>query len=150
MRFLCDETHEPNSFRAPIVRTARVFVLQDAKPLEDLESQYRHVTLDEWCLMPDHLHGILVLTDGAGGSHATTALARASTGVDDTAAGMERKPVGRLGGAFKTVSTKRKNFLRNTRGAVLWQRNFWDHVVRDDADLDRIRRYIRQNASVSL
>jgi putative transposase len=115
-----------------------------------LSSQYHHATLDEWRVMPDHLHGILVLTDGTGGRHATTAVARPSTGGDDNGAGTVRKPVGRLVGAFKTVSTKRLNLLRNTPGAVVWQRSFWDHVVRDEADLDRIRRYIRENAAVSL
>jgi putative transposase len=58
-----------------------------------------------------------------------------------------RKPVGRLIGAFKTVSTKRINQLRNTPGAAVWQRNFWEHVVRDDAEMDRIRDYIRNNAA---
>ena len=58
---------------------------------------------------------------------------------------LPRKPLGELIGAFKTVSTKHVNLLRNTRGATLWQRDFWDHVVRDDVDLHRIRTYIRDN-----
>jgi REP element-mobilizing transposase RayT len=57
----------------------------------------------------------------------------------------KRKPLGRLVGAFKTVSTKRINEIRGTPGAVFWQRNYWEHVVRNDADLDRIREYIQNN-----
>ena len=56
-----------------------------------------------------------------------------------------RKPLGGLIGAFKTVSTKQINRLRNTPGAVVWQRDFWDHVIRDEADLFRVRAYIRAN-----
>jgi putative transposase len=61
------------------------------------------------------------------------------------AAPIRRKTVGRLIGAFKTVSTKHINQLHNTPGTVIWQRNFWEHIVRDVAELDRIRDYIREN-----
>ena len=58
---------------------------------------------------------------------------------------LRRKPLGGLIGAFKTVSTKQINGVRNTPGAVVWQRDFWDHVIRDEADLFRVRAYIREN-----
>ena len=64
-----------------------------------------------------------------------------------TSATTRRKSVGRLIGAFKTVSTKHINRLRNAPGAVVWQRNFWDWVVRDGEEMDRIRLYIRNNAA---
>jgi REP-associated tyrosine transposase len=80
-----------------------------------LASQYTHVTLDDWCLMPNHLHGLLILT-GRGGSR--TALTDTSTPGGD-AVMTPRKPVGRLIGAFKTVSTKHINRLRNTPAEVV-------------------------------
>ena len=55
------------------------------------------------------------------------------------------KPLGRLVGAFKTVSTKHINELRRTTGAILWQRNYYEHIIRDDDDLNRIREYIINN-----
>jgi REP-associated tyrosine transposase len=106
-----------------------------------LASQYTHVTLDDWCLMPNHLHGLLILT-GRGGSR--TALTDTSTPGGD-AVMTPRKPVGRLIGAFKTVSTKHINRLRNTPAEVVWQRNFWEHIVRDDGEMDLVRAYIRDN-----
>jgi len=101
-----------------------------------LAQQYPHVLLDEWCVMPNHLHGILVLSgdehdSGRGGSR--------------TAPTPKRKPVGRLIGAFKTVSAKQINLRRQTPGARVWQRDFWEHIVRDDAEMDRIRLYIKSN-----
>jgi len=46
---------------------------------------------------------------------------------------------------FKAVSTRRLNALRGMQGAPFWQRNYWEHVVRGPADLDRIRAYIQTN-----
>jgi REP element-mobilizing transposase RayT len=57
----------------------------------------------------------------------------------------KRKTVGRLVGAFKTVSTKRINDQRGTPGAQVWQRDFYEHIIRDAAALARIRRYIVEN-----
>ncbi|MGB2895232.1 MAG: transposase, partial [Anaerolineales bacterium] len=57
----------------------------------------------------------------------------------------KRKPLGRLIGAFKTVSTKRINEIHNTPGAKLWQRNYYEHIIRSEDDLNRIHTYIAQN-----
>jgi hypothetical protein len=56
-----------------------------------------------------------------------------------------RKPLGRLVGAFKTVSTKRVNELRGEPGVQLWQRNYYEHIVRSERALNRIRQDIIDN-----
>jgi REP element-mobilizing transposase RayT len=43
------------------------------------------------------------------------------------------------------VSTKHINLLRNTEGQVVWQRNHYEHIIRNDDDHDRIHRYIESN-----
>jgi len=53
--------------------------------------------------------------------------------------------VGNIVGYFKYQSTKRINFIRNAGFQKLWQRNYYDHVIRDDDDLNRIREYIDNN-----
>ena len=58
---------------------------------------------------------------------------------------VNRKPLGRLIAAFRTVSTKRINNMRRSSGLALWQRNFYEHVIRDDNELKRIREYIAYN-----
>ena len=55
------------------------------------------------------------------------------------------KPLGRLVGAFKTVSTKHINRLCGTPGVPFWQRNYWEHVIRNEDSLNRIREYIQNN-----
>jgi putative transposase len=103
-----------------------------------LGRQYPYVELDEWVVMPNHLHGILIIhanpTDepGRGGSRTAPTLPK-------------RKPLGRLIGAFKMVSSKRINELRGRPGAAIWQRNYYEHVIRDEEDLRRIREYIAHN-----
>jgi REP element-mobilizing transposase RayT len=58
---------------------------------------------------------------------------------------VKRKPLGRLIGAFKTVSTKHINIARNTESATVWQRNYYEHIIRSEPELDRITRYIESN-----
>jgi putative transposase len=92
------------------------------------------VELDECAIMPDHLHGILILTPPV------------TLGVEASARAVaRRKPLGGIIGAFKTRSTAEVNRLRGTPGRPFWQRDFWDRVIREVAELERIREYIRRN-----
>ncbi|MFN0159507.1 MAG: transposase, partial [Bacteroidota bacterium] len=59
--------------------------------------------------------------------------------------GIKTKPLGRLIGAFKTTSTKEINLLQKRPGPVFWQRGFYEHIIRNEADLYRIRKYITNN-----
>ena len=93
-----------------------------------LAQQYPYVDLDEWVLMPDHFHGIIVIQ-----------------APDLTPTPIKVKPLGRLVGAFKTVSTKEINRLCETPGVPFWQRAYYDRVIRNANELDGVRRYIRDN-----
>jgi hypothetical protein len=46
---------------------------------------------------------------------------------------------------FKYQSTKQINALRQTPAARVWQRNYYEHIIRNQASLNRIRQYIRDN-----
>lgn len=93
-------------------------------------NHYDHLTLDEFVVMPNHMHAIVFFGRDEGGVSRNTP---------------SPKPLGRVIGAFKTVSTKRVNQERGTPGKKLWQEDFWDHIVRNKSDLERIREYIRDN-----
>jgi REP element-mobilizing transposase RayT len=101
---------------------------------EWLAAHYDYVDLDAYVVMPNHLHGVLILSDDCRGRSRTPPTII-----------VPRKPLGRLVGAFKTVSAKQMNQLRGTPGADLWQRNYYEHIIRSDAELDRIREYIVNN-----
>jgi putative transposase len=47
--------------------------------------------------------------------------------------------------AFKTFSARRINAIRQTPGIAVWQRNYYEHIIRNEADLNRIRQYIANN-----
>ena len=53
--------------------------------------------------------------------------------------------MGGLVGAFKTVSSKKINQMRGTPGEMVWQRNYYEHVIRSENELERIRDYIYCN-----
>ncbi len=96
-----------------------------------MEQHYDYISLDEWVVMPNHFHGILVINARRGGSRAAPT--------------PKIKPLGQLVGAFKTISTKQINQLRHTPGAKVWQRNYYEHIIRNDTDLAQIREYIANN-----
>ncbi len=98
---------------------------------QDLVDHYPNLSLDEFVVMPNHVHGLLFLTDPgrAGYKPAPT----------------ERYALPEIVRGFKTFSARRVNELRGTQGIAVWQRNYYEHVVRDDAELDRVREYIRNN-----
>ncbi|MBN1128243.1 MAG: hypothetical protein JXA71_04620 [Chitinispirillaceae bacterium] len=91
-----------------------------------LSSQYSYVLLDEYQIMPNHFHGILwiknknpsvvsVENHGGGSRTALPGQQKPVSGKNITV--HKIKPVGRLIGAFKTVSTKQINIIRQTPGA---------------------------------
>jgi len=53
--------------------------------------------------------------------------------------------VGAIVGNFKSLVTRRINRLRRTPGERVWQRGYYDRIVRNPRELDAIRRYIRDN-----
>ena len=95
-----------------------------------IDELHEGVVLDEFTIMPDHLHGIVVLTAEPGASSVGRAGPRS---------------LGTLIGQYKTFTTKEINRLRGTPGAPLWQRSYYEHVIRDERDLERIRAYIAHN-----
>ncbi len=117
-----------------------------------LSEQYPYVAVDRFVVMPDHLHGILLMTERGTEDESTSAgRGGAARGGSRTApterleSNDRRKPLGRLIGAFKTISTKRVNDLRGEPGAQIWQRNYYEHIIRSERALNRIRQYIIEN-----
>ncbi|WP_416675233.1 transposase [Egbenema bharatensis] len=108
-----------------------------------LAIQHSYIELDEWIVMPNHFHGILVITDTPrrGGSRTAPTLDTAPQPLDTTPTldttpqpsnppqppddPTQIKSLGRLIGAFKTVSTKQINQIRKTPGTPIWQRNYY-------------------------
>jgi len=100
----------------------------------------QEIELDSWIVMPNHLHGILVIKD----SGQSAALDHPTP--KQPAQRPQRKPhsVGAFIAGFKSAVTRRTNELRQTP-APLWQPNYYDHIIRTEVALNNIRHYIRDN-----
>jgi len=46
------------------------------------------------------------------------------------------------------VLTKQINLLRNTEGGIVWQRNYYEHIIRNEREMDRVTLYIESNPSM--
>ncbi|RMF59806.1 MAG: hypothetical protein D6743_15820 [Calditrichaeota bacterium] len=103
----------------------------------DIGTRFPHVELDEYVIMPNHMHAILVFTASVGAIHESPL--RMSV--------RERRNMAlpKLIGRFKMLSAKRINELRHTSGTPVWQRNYYEHIIRNENDLNRIRKYIMEN-----
>jgi len=133
-------------------------------PRHCMARHFPHVQLDAWVVMPNHLHGIIVITNDpcrgeasqATGSPAKPLPVSTAGFVDETASGDASPlpqrhagaPPGSLGaivGNYKAVTARRINRLRDGPGLPVWQRNYYEHVVRDERALIAIRHYITEN-----
>jgi REP element-mobilizing transposase RayT len=99
-----------------------------------------NVALDAFIIMPNHVHGIVVITSPGRG-----VLQYAPTNGGPTTFRSPAQTIGAMVRGFKGATTKRINDLRNTPGIPVWQRNYYEHIIRNEADLQRIREYIANN-----
>jgi len=109
-----------------------------------LPQHYPHVCLDAFVVMPNHVHGIIILSsmENVTEDLAGAGLKPAPTGSPTIA---RRHGLPEIVRAFKTFSARRVNAARTAPGTPLWQRNYYEHVVRDEDELNRIREYIDLN-----
>ncbi|HUK56276.1 MAG TPA: transposase [Nitrospiria bacterium] len=100
---------------------------------KDLPARFPSVELDAFALMPNHVHGILALV-GAG-----LALP------DKQGAASSAPTLGDVVRTFKSMSAIRVNRLLSCSGQPFWQRNYYEHIIRNDDELNRTREYIQGN-----
>ncbi len=96
------------------------------------------VALDQFIVMPNHFHGILWID----AEHKGTARCA------PTAQQFGQVVYGSLPAiirAFKSATTKHINIFRQVPGAQVWQRGYYEHVIRNEKSLERIREYIENN-----
>jgi putative transposase len=98
----------------------------------------KNVKLDKYIIMPNHIHGIIQLIhENVVGAYCDTPLQPQFISPSQT--------IGAIIRGFKSVVTKRINKIKNSPGVKLWQRNYYEHIIRDNQDLNRIRQYIINN-----
>lgn len=107
-----------------------------------LRIRFPHIRLDQFVVMPNHVHGVICVG-------ATLAVARPITTIPSKRAGASPAPtIGNIIGAYKSIVTTQCLSIAKSNNEYLgklWQRNYHDHIIRDNADLHRIQEYIHDN-----
>ena len=98
------------------------------------------INIDEYVIMLNHFHGIInVGANKVGVIHE-------SPQRDTPDIKVRRKMLlPKVIGYFKMNTAKKINLLRKTTGTSIWQRDYYEHIIRDEKDLNRVRRYIVNN-----
>jgi REP element-mobilizing transposase RayT len=120
-----------------------------------LPRHYTNITLDEYCIMPNHFHGIITIHEqGSGGSSNLSRTDERQDALPDKGQSQQEKTrhycnhsISEIIRAFKSFSAKRINRSLHIPGQRIWQRSFYDRIIRNEADLNRIRAYILDNPS---
>ena len=108
------------------------------------------VFTDAFQIMPNHVHGVVVIGDSTAAAGDPTGRCGASTlrdpaPKDDRPRGSKPRSLSAIVGSFKSAAAKRINQLRGMSGAPVWQRNYHDRIIRDPDEHDRIAQYIFDN-----
>ena len=101
----------------------------------ELPAHTPDLMLDAWVVMPNHVHGILVLPGTI-----TNPLAAVKT-----PQGLNAGSLGAVIGGFKSAVSRTVNAANLSPIRPLWQRNYFERIIRDDSELDAARTYIEKN-----
>jgi len=115
------------------IKEQRMLLNQYGKTVQfcwaDIPNHYSSVLLDSFVVMPNHVHGIIIITVGAGLKPAPT----------------RKYPLSEIIRAFKTFLARQINKIRATLGVPVWQRNYYERIIRNEKELASIREYIENN-----
>jgi REP element-mobilizing transposase RayT len=101
----------------------------------ELPKHFRGIKTDQFVIMPNHIHGIIHITNiVVGAQHAAPAKSH-----------VQSASLGAIVRSFKSAVSKRCKEQAVIPGATIWQRNYYDHVIRNENELIRIREYIATN-----
>ena len=98
----------------------------------------KNMEFDVFVIMPNHVHGIVHIVDRRGDR-------RVAPTMPDAPLTPAKHLLPSFVSGFKSVVTKRINELRRMPGMAVWQRNYYEHIIRDEVSLNRIREYIINN-----
>ncbi|MBM3130898.1 MAG: hypothetical protein FJ009_20005 [Chloroflexi bacterium] len=103
----------------------------------------QEIEFDEWVVMPNHIHGIVVITTPD--ASARVGATGRSPLQPQQPRGPSKRSLGSFVAGFKSAATARINALRDTPGADPWQRNYHDHIIRNEREWNAVAKYIAEN-----
>jgi len=162
------------------IRNGKIILSECGRIVDDwwqnIPERYSGVKLDEYAIMPNHMHAIIVITDDAicrgevasplGGKVdgvmksgdgieipdvAISSMGESVGGITKSGEmtsplrGTGKHTLGQILAFYKYQTTKSINAIYNSPGNKIWQRNYWEHVIRNEMSLYKIRKYIHDN-----
>ena len=145
-------THERKQLFGQIVDSA-VVLNEVGKMVKDIwiaiPKHFPNVKLGEFVIMPNHIHGIISITAGAQyavpAQDETVVEATHASPLHRISKGPLPGSIGAIIGSFKSAATKRFHEIPNNPEKRLWQRNYYEHVIRNERDYTAIYEYILAN-----
>ena len=113
---------------------------------EELPQRFLDLTLDEFIIMPNHIHGILIVGADRSAKNVGATLVVAQ----NNGAGTRPAPtVGEIVGTFKSLCIHDwLTYIKEKKIDAIWkfwQRNYYDHIIRNEDEMNKIREYIKNN-----
>ena len=107
----------------------------------DLPNHYANCLLDAFIIMPNHIHGIIVINNSATAA-VETGFKPVST---NTNTNINTHGLSEIIRGFKTFTARKINEYQKTPGLPFWQSRFYDRIIRDERELNNTRQYIIDN-----
>ena len=134
-------THQRNNLFGKVVNGDMCFneygqIVENAWQAISSHEKFSHVQLGDWIVMPNHLHGIIVIEEPV------------DVDEDEKQWLFGKVQPGSLGiivGSTKSLVARRINNMRRTPGASVWQRGYYERIIRNEQELNAIICYIQQN-----
>ena len=122
----------------------------------ELPKRFSYIELGAYMVMPNHFHGILFIHENVGATRRGQTMSRSGSDAlqNSTTEGMEGSPlphgpkpasVGAILAQFKSRATKRIWKFPEFKGTPIWQRNYYEHIIRNETDLKNKTDYIEVN-----
>lgn len=106
----------------------------------------KEIEIDEWVIMPNHFHAIVWIVGAHGNAPSDRPIESAGSVQAHYHAPLRRpRSLSTLLAGFKRISTMNINRIREMVGIPVWQRNYYERIIRTDRELHAIREYIRLN-----
>jgi len=125
----------------------------------DLPKRFKYLEFGEFIIMPNHIHCILIFREHAGATRqgVTDTLSGKASAQTVASDGMDRSPLphgpkpaplGAILSQFKSRVTKRLWKIHSLKNTPIWQRNDYEHIIRNEREMDKIVRYIQSNPAM--
>lgn len=108
-----------------------------------IPDHFPNIELDEWVVMPNHIHGIVVIVVRANNHSPVQSNDYSPLPANPPHPTGTARTIGSMVRGFKIGVTKW--YRQRSAASKIWQRNYWDHIIRNESELNRIRQYILDN-----